>query len=365
MHNKYQKLKKQYSTDGVNWYDVTPPEYKEGVMLEENSPDCGGTPTIYRWYVKEDEYVCEGYNKYEKLVYQQSTDNGITWEDVVPEQTATGSLIESNSIDCDYGITWEVVDEEYICINKPFIGSFTYTTQGNIDGYENSYVVSLAAPSYTEKLSSFNGTINLETFYERFINNAKDLGYSDKNIILQELGIGLDKPYPSNLRWGLRTLTANNVKITETLLYSTAMPSGLKIQRIELVNPEDIYMYTFNLSCYLVLRTNKTRYIMKGKYFYGFFAYYDFDINNTSVRDYTFDFSNMETASNIQQLSIGVSQSNYLDDSYKNDKTCTINIILPKNYPTNNLEYYVSASGPGTLNIYSSDNILLKTITYN
>lgn len=115
MRNKYQKLKKQYSTDGVNWYDVTPPEYKAGVMLEENSPDCGGTPIIYRWFVKEDEYVCEGYNKYEKLVYQQSDDNGITWEDVVPEQTATGNLIEANSIDCDYGITWEVVDGQYIC----------------------------------------------------------------------------------------------------------------------------------------------------------------------------------------------------------------------------------------------------------
>lgn len=138
MHNKYQKLKKQYSTDGVNWYDVTPPEYKEGVMLEENSPDCGGTPTIYRWYVKEDEYVCEGYNKYEKLVYQQSTNNGITWVDVVPEQTATGSLIESNSIDCDYGITWEIVDGQYICNDDFEVMYRWYTLPDDFecDGYD-------------------------------------------------------------------------------------------------------------------------------------------------------------------------------------------------------------------------------------
>ena len=136
MHNKYQKLKKQYSTDGVNWYDVTPPEYKAGVMLEENSPDCGGTPTIYRWYALPNDYICEGVNKYYKEVYQQSNNGGLTWENVIPYQERVGELIESNSIDCQ--TTWEIVDNEYICDIAPLSDCFITFSLDGYDIYFNS-----------------------------------------------------------------------------------------------------------------------------------------------------------------------------------------------------------------------------------
>lgn len=116
-HNKYQKLKLQYSTDGLYWYDVYPPQFKAGSLIEENSPDCGGTATLHRWYALtgKDDYICQGYNKYYKEVYQESTDGGKTWVNVEPEQSRPGELIEANSIDCDYGIEWKPVDDEYIC----------------------------------------------------------------------------------------------------------------------------------------------------------------------------------------------------------------------------------------------------------
>lgn len=115
--DKYQKLKLQYTYgpgDGY-WIDVEPPQYKMGELIEKNSPDCGGVQKIYRWYALPDEYICNGYNKYYKEVYQVSTNDGFTWENVTPLQTRTGQLIEANSIDCGYGITWELVQDEYIC----------------------------------------------------------------------------------------------------------------------------------------------------------------------------------------------------------------------------------------------------------
>ena len=116
--NKYQKTKKQYSEDGINWYDVEPPEYNIGVLLEENSVDCGYQEPQYRWYALTDTetyYVCDGYNKYYKEVYQVSDDGGKNWINVYPEQSRRGSLIEENSYDCDYGVTWELMNNVYIC----------------------------------------------------------------------------------------------------------------------------------------------------------------------------------------------------------------------------------------------------------
>lgn len=106
-YDKYKKLKLQYSNGtGDAWKDADPPRYKAGELIEENSPDCGGVNKLYRWYALPDEFVCDGYNKYYKEVYQVSTDGGHTWINVSPEQTRTGQLIESNSVDCGYGVTW-------------------------------------------------------------------------------------------------------------------------------------------------------------------------------------------------------------------------------------------------------------------
>lgn len=116
-YDKYEKLKLQYTYgpgEGY-WADVIPPQYKAGELIEKDSPDCGGVVKLYRWYALPDEFICDGYSKYYKEVYQVTTNEGFTWENVEPLQTRTGQLIEENSMDCGYGVTWELIEDEYIC----------------------------------------------------------------------------------------------------------------------------------------------------------------------------------------------------------------------------------------------------------
>ena len=113
-NNSYQKMQvyKGYTSDNCN---IPTGIYEKGDLILENSPDCGGVNNLYRWYALPNEFVCDGYNKHYKEVYQVSTDGGLTWENVTPLQTRTGQLKEANSIDCGYGITWELVPDKYIC----------------------------------------------------------------------------------------------------------------------------------------------------------------------------------------------------------------------------------------------------------
>ena len=66
---------------------------------------CGQTgETQYRWITMtgENDYWCSGTTKYSKEKKQSSTD-GITWTDVIPEETRNGStILEVNCIDCGY-----------------------------------------------------------------------------------------------------------------------------------------------------------------------------------------------------------------------------------------------------------------------
>ena len=144
-YDKYQKLKLQYTYgpgDGY-WIDVEPPRYKAGELIEKNSPDCGGVNRLYRWYALSNDYICQGYNKYYKEVYQVSMNNGLTWENVKPLQTRTGQLMEANSMDCSYGITWELVPDEYIC-------------EMTGDSYDNNYNYILYYDKINNKLTFRN-----------------------------------------------------------------------------------------------------------------------------------------------------------------------------------------------------------------
>lgn len=101
---KYQKTQKFVSYDGgTTWSAVSPAEYGIGDVIEQGSEDCGCS-TQYRWYtLPTTEYICIGYTKYYKQIYQVSFDGGNTWQNVVPEQTRTSGIIEEESVDCGYG----------------------------------------------------------------------------------------------------------------------------------------------------------------------------------------------------------------------------------------------------------------------
>lgn len=89
--------------------------------LQESISGCcggGGTgETVYRWITmtSENDYECSGTTKYTKEKKQQSTDNGVTWEDVTPAETRRGNtVLEENSVDCGYVPT-----------NQKFLGVLT------------------------------------------------------------------------------------------------------------------------------------------------------------------------------------------------------------------------------------------------
>ena len=99
---KYQRQKRQYSIDnGITWYDVKPPQYQKGRILESNSYDCGYHTCVFEW--REDTrpgaYICNGTNKYNRLVLMERCDG--KWSIFVPEQYRQGeTLIAHDSEDC-------------------------------------------------------------------------------------------------------------------------------------------------------------------------------------------------------------------------------------------------------------------------
>lgn len=54
----------------------------------------------YRWYPSGT--TCIDYDKYQNSIKQVSTDTGVTWQNVVPEEYSVTTLIEANSEDCGY-----------------------------------------------------------------------------------------------------------------------------------------------------------------------------------------------------------------------------------------------------------------------
>lgn len=101
---KYNKEKKQYRVDGGAWTDTSPLQTRRGsTVIETQSPDCGYVPPQYRWWqAPASDYICSGTTKYYKEYYQVSYDGGNTWQNVSPEQTRRGAVIESQSTDCGY-----------------------------------------------------------------------------------------------------------------------------------------------------------------------------------------------------------------------------------------------------------------------
>jgi hypothetical protein len=80
--------------------------YKETAGWSDYASRIQGIPPcdkLYRWWqAPASDYICDGTSKYYKEYYQESDDGGETWENVVPERTRKGDLIETQSTDCGY-----------------------------------------------------------------------------------------------------------------------------------------------------------------------------------------------------------------------------------------------------------------------
>ena len=77
--------------------------------LEECNRGSDCTELEYRWVDMEsaDDYICEGTNKYKKQRKQQKCITEEAWTNVYPYEYQKGELIEQNSVDCGYSPTGE------------------------------------------------------------------------------------------------------------------------------------------------------------------------------------------------------------------------------------------------------------------
>ena len=134
-------LNKNYVTNSELIQYITNLQNQITSLQNAISGCCGGggsAETIYRWVTMtgDNDYLCSGTTKYTKEKKQQSTDNGVTWNDVIPSETRVGStVLEINSTDCGYapnykfrGVLLNNNTKEVVCNSSSTLSSGeTYT----------------------------------------------------------------------------------------------------------------------------------------------------------------------------------------------------------------------------------------------
>ena len=71
--------------------------------LEECKRGSGCTNLEYRWVDVQNEYICEGFNKYKKQRREQRCVGTDEWVAIYPYEYQKGEIIERDSVDCGYG----------------------------------------------------------------------------------------------------------------------------------------------------------------------------------------------------------------------------------------------------------------------
>lgn len=157
---KYQKTQKYVSINGgTTWNPVSPAEYGLGDVIELGSEDCGCS-TQYRWYtLPTTEYICSGTTKYYKQVYQVSYDNGVNWQNVIPEQYRASGIIEQNSYDCGYGIQIERWVNGYMCDDCVTYKLITVTSADSVTNVECDSSTTISSGDITNRTSLTSVTI--------------------------------------------------------------------------------------------------------------------------------------------------------------------------------------------------------------
>ena len=122
-YSKYKRLRRYISEDNAQWVETN--IYKRGDLIEDKSFDCGYIPTeaYYEWRTVDT--MCDGYNKFNRE-RKYISDNGNRW--YATNIYRQGSLIESNSTDCgyvpriEYEYQW-VITTQTICVghNKYYL----------------------------------------------------------------------------------------------------------------------------------------------------------------------------------------------------------------------------------------------------
>lgn len=194
---KYYKQIRQYSYDsGTTWYDVVPPEYRQGSAYEQQSTDCGYIPPIEPQYrTTTGTPYCEGVDKYVEVYSQVSYDGGSTWSTTA----TTPTLVEHNSVQCGY------IEPQYRTTSgTPYCSGET--------GYDK-YVTVYSEVSYDGGIT-WEVTAITQTLLEH---NSADCGYTPKFLGTYSNGTTKRVECESG---GNHMLTRGTVQVTGTSLVS-------------------------------------------------------------------------------------------------------------------------------------------------
>lgn len=132
--DKYYKEYYQVSYDnGVTWQNVSPEQSRRSsVVYQYDVDDC----YEYKWTDMDisTDYICSGTSKYYKQIKQRRYIEGGTWEDVTPAEYQRGDLYEVDSTDCGY------IEPVYRWVNLPI--TETYICSGTSKYYKQQRQVS-------------------------------------------------------------------------------------------------------------------------------------------------------------------------------------------------------------------------------
>lgn len=145
----YRQQKQVSYTYGDTWENLS--EYRTGDVYQKDSADCTITPVIYRWVNlnPSQDYYCDGTTKYYKQQYQKSYNNGLTWVSEIPPKYQWGDVYETESTDCGYiPPEYRVVSTATTCVgyDKHQLNEY----QRSDDGGESWYTVSATSGSLIE-----------------------------------------------------------------------------------------------------------------------------------------------------------------------------------------------------------------------
>ena len=146
---KFEKYQYQKTTnDGRTWENVVPEKVMKGEIIESPSSDCAEIDTIYRWVDLEGRYICIDNKKYTSQIREESYNGGATW------YTSYPTLYQANVY---------VGDDDTFCCDK-FVGAYVVGSGVKCpNGYYWNGITCVVSPR--QDTSSSERTIYMRYYY--------------------------------------------------------------------------------------------------------------------------------------------------------------------------------------------------------
>ena len=169
LKNKYQREKQQYSTDGgITWFDVTPPNYRKGRVIETASEDCN-----YGLEYLTTEALSSGYISFGTVTYYDSSSSSAK----EPLDKATIAYSKNNG-------EWVYQNTSYASISVSVVAGDIVRWKGLYNDLTANVITTYEKNGGSYQYKSFsNTTANINVY-----GNVKSLLYGDNFTTFDETG---------------------------------------------------------------------------------------------------------------------------------------------------------------------------------